>query len=332
MKIAGRDYIWLWRMLVKQSYLVALLLLLIAFALLYTQRPGFFIPGLFNDNLRDYLPLMILAVGQTIVIIGGGIDLSIGSIMALVNVVVVQVLVTGTGPTQILLALALGLLVGMLAGLLNGICVAYFRLQPIIATFATSFIFSGLALRILPKEGTGGKFPDAVRAVITEDWLGISSTLWISLIILGLWFLFRMTRLSRYLYAIGGQEMSAYMTGVPVNRVRVGMYMFAGIMAALAAFALLLSTGGSGSPRYGLELTLPAVVAVVLGGTRLRGGQGGIAGSLLGAVIWYIIGSLIFAFEVPSDFQDFARGLVVMLVLAGPGLIGLIRRRSDEKS
>ena len=141
------------RIALRQSYLFALLLLIIAVVVNYVLQPNFFRPAVLNGNLQTYLPLMLLAAGQTIVIIGGGIDLSIGAIVSLVNVVMVRALGGNASASQVLIAILLGLLAGGLAGLLNGICVAYLRFQPIVTTFATSFIFSGIALWIMASPG-----------------------------------------------------------------------------------------------------------------------------------------------------------------------------------
>ncbi len=313
----------------RQPYLVALLLLLLAAAINYALQPNFFRPAVLRGNLLTYLPLMLLAAGQTIVVIGGGVDLSVGAIVSLTNVVMVQAIAGRQDPAVVLPALALALLAGALAGAVNGFCVAVLRFQPIVTTFATSFVFSGLALRV--QESPGGSVPVDAMALISSSPLGIPSTLWVAAAVLGLWAILRGTRYGPYLYAVGGQPLAAYVTGVPVALVRFSTYVISGIMSAAGAAALVLSTG-TGSPLVGGPLTLSSVVAVVLGGTRLSGGQGSVAGSLIGVLILGLIRSIISAANVPTWYQTLVDGLIVMLALAGPGLVTLLRSRAAART
>jgi ribose transport system permease protein len=312
------------RLALRQSYLFALLLLLIALGVNYLLQPNFFRPAVLNGNLRTYLPLLLLAAGQTIVVIAGGVDLSAGAIVSLANVVMVQMLGAEPSASQITLALLLGLLSGALAGAFNGICVAYLRFQPIVTTFASSFVIGGLALYIMPSPG--GSVPATLMDPYRARPLGLPLLLWVALAVLLLWRGLNATRFGRYLYAVGGQAQAAYTTGVPVAGVRLGSYVLAGLLAACASIALMLSTG-TGDPLSGNPMTLDSVVAVALGGTRLSGGQGGVAGSLMGVVILGLIRSIISFANVPTWWQTLANSLVIVLALAGPGLVGLVRRR-----
>ncbi|HTK11934.1 MAG TPA: ABC transporter permease [Ktedonobacteraceae bacterium] len=312
------------RILVKNSYLLALLLLIIAVLINYLLQPNFFLPGVLNGNLQTYLPLLLLAVGQAIIIVGGGIDLSIGSIVSLTNVIVVHALGNQSSPSQIALAIVLGLLAGLLAGAFNGFCVAYLRFQPIITTFATSFVFLGLAEWVMPSPG--GTVPADLANLYTSNPLGISFMIWVIAIVLILWGILRSTRFGPYLYAVGGRPMSAYQTGVPVSFVRLSSYALGGLMAGMAGLALALTTG-SGDPLIGSPMTLDSITAVVLGGTRLSGGQGGILGSILGVLILGVIRSIISFANVPTWWQTLVNGIIVILALAGPGLVSLIRRQ-----
>ncbi|NTU83433.1 MAG: ABC transporter permease [Chloroflexales bacterium] len=309
----------------RQPYLFALLLLAIAVAMTYALQPNFFRPAALSGNLRTYLPLMLLAAGQTVVVIAGGVDLSVGAIVSLANVVIVSALGGAeAGPGQVAAAVALGLGAGALAGALNGVCVAYLRFQPIITTFATSFIFNGAALWILPSPG--GSAPPAIQSAYASRPLGIPLAVWVALALLLLWALVHQTRYARYLYAVGGNALAAYTTGVPVPLVRLSSYVVSGLLAAGAGLALVLSTG-TADPLIGEPMTLSSIVAVVLGGTRLSGGQGGLLGTILGVYILGFIRTIISFAGVPSWWQTLVDGLIVMLVLAGPGLVALLRGR-----
>lgn len=313
----------------RQPFLFALLLLTVAVAITYALQPNFFRPAALSGNLRTYLPLMLLAAGQTIVVLGGGVDLSVGAIVSLTNVLIVSAMGGAeAGPGQVVAAVALGLAAGALAGALNGACVAYLRFQPIITTFATSFIFNGLALWIMPSPG--GSAPPALQSAYASRPLGVPTAVWVALALVLLWGLVRRTRYARYLYAVGGSELAAYTTGVPVPLVRLSTYVVSGVLAAATGLALVLSTG-TADPLIGDPMTLSSIVAVVLGGTRLRGGHGGVLGTILGVYILGFIRTIISFAGVPSWWQTLVDGLIVMLVLAGPGLAALLRGRRGDR-
>src|ERR687897_713666 len=270
------------RVALRQSYAFALLLLVVTVGINYYLQPNFFQPGILSGKLLLFVPLMLVAVGQTAVVIGGGIDLSLGAIVSMANVIFVSLM--GQEPTlsRILLALATGFLAGILAGALNGFCVAVLRFQPIVTTFATSFIFSGLALYVLPEPG--GAMPAGLVNFFYTNPLGLPMFLWVVVFVLLAWAVLRSTRYGPYLYATGGRDLSAFVSGVPVSSVRFVSYCIAGLMAALAALALALSTG-TGNPIGGTELMLQSIVAVVGGGGRRSGGGGGGGGAIIGVVI-----------------------------------------------
>jgi ribose transport system permease protein len=311
------------RALRRQPYLFALLLLVVAAAINYALQPNFFRPAALSGNLRTYLPLMLLAAGQTIVVLAGGVDLSLGAIVSLTNVVIISTLGGAeAGAGQVAAAIALGLGAGALAGALNGLCVAYLRFQPIITTFATSFLFNGLALWVMPSPG--GSAPGQLQSAYASRPLGIPMAIWVALALLLLWGLLRGTRYGRYLYAVGGNGLAAYTSGVPVSLVRLSSYVIAGLLAGATGLALVLSTG-TADPLIGEPMTLSSIVAVVLGGTRLSGGYGGVLGTIFGVYILGFIRTIISFAGVPSWWQTLADGLIVMLVLAGPGIAALLR-------
>lgn len=311
----------------RNPYLFALGLLVIALAVNFYLQPNLFEQRVLSGNLRIFLPLMILTAGQAIVIIGGGIDLSVGTMVSMVNAILVTWITRESTTAEILTAIAMGASAGMLAGLCNGLCVSYLRLQPIVTTYATSFIYAGVALWVLPRPG--GLMPSELTKLYRSNPAGIPLMIWVAALLILLWVGLRGTRYGRYLFAVGGQAESAYATGVPVSLLRLSTYVIAGLMAAFAALALTLSTG-TGDPRIGDAMTLPSIVAVVLGGTRLSGGQGGIAGSLIGVVILGTIRNIISFADVPTWWQTFVDASIIIVALAGPGLIRLIRRRQKQ--
>jgi len=310
------------RFLNQNPFLFALLLLIIAVAINWYLQPNLFELRSLNRNLRSFLPAIILAMGQTIVIVGGGVDLSVGAIVSLVNAILVTMLTPESTGEQIILAILVAGAAGLIAGLINGLSVAYLRLQPIVTTYATSFLFAGAALLILPRPG--GEIPEWMEDLYRSTPGDIPFVLFVIVILALVWLLIRSTRFSQYLYATGGKAEAAYTTGVPVNRIRMTSYILAGLFAALAALAYTVFTG-SGNPRSGDDMTLLSIVAVVLGGTRLSGGQGGAIGTIFGVIILGIIRNIISFANIDSWWQTLVNALIIIVALAGPGLIRLLR-------
>lgn len=309
----------------RHPYLFALILLIVAALTNFILQPNLLELRVLNGNMRSFMPLIVVTVGQAIVIMGGGIDLSVGAMVSLVTAVLVTQMTLDASAGQIILVTLLACGVGMAAGALNGFGVAWLRLPPIVTTYATSFIFSGLALWILPRPG--GSMPeDFARWYRRATPLNIPLGIWIALVLVLLWYFLRNTKYGNNLFAVGGKAEAAYATAVPVTRVLFSTYVIAGLMSALAALALTLGTS-SGDPRIGDAMTLDSIVAVVLGGTRLSGGQGGVAGSILGVIILGLIRNIISFADVPSWYQTLVDALIIIAALAGPGLIQLIRRR-----
>lgn len=309
----------------RYPYLFTLALLVVVFLINFLLQPNLIEPRVLNGNLRTFLPLMIVVVGQTLVIMGGGIDLSMGAILSLVTAVLVTNLPLDASTPQILGVVALGCGVGMAAGAVNGLGVALLRLPPIVTTYATTFIFSGLALLVLPRPG--GTMPEALaRFYRTAIPFNIPLGVWIAALLILLWVVVRRTRYGNFIFAVGGKADAAYATAVPVTFIRFSTYVGAGLFAALGALALTLGTS-SGDPRIGDSMTLDSIVAVVLGGTRLSGGQGGVAGSIFGVVALGLIRNIISFANVPSWNQTLVDALIILIALAAPGIVQLVRSR-----
>lgn len=309
----------------KRPYLFVLLLLIVTVAVNFIVQPDLFQRGTLNSNMRVFLPSIFLAAGQAVVVLTGGIDISVGSTVSIVNTILVTQLGANASPDKTALWLVLVLVVGMAAGAINGFFTAYLRLQPIITTYATSFLFAGVALYVLPNPG--GAIPAALTTFYRDTTpLGIPLAFFAILLILLAWYLIQRTRYGRYLAAVGGQPEAAYATAVPVNLVIFSTYVISGLMAALAGIALTLLVN-SGNAANGDALTLPSVSAVVIGGTVLRGGIGGVAGPIIGAVILGLFKNIISFANVDLWWQTFVNAAIIVLALAAPGAIDLVRRR-----
>lgn len=310
----------------RNPYLFALLLLIIAFGVNVALQPNLLAPSTLNSNMRVFLPLILVVAGQAIVMLGGGIDISVGAIVSVVNALLATQIGLDGDPGRATTIIFASLLVGMAAGAVNGVFVAYLRLQPIITTFATSFLFAGLALFILPNPGGG--VPSAFTAFYRDTIiLGVPLAIYIIALLLLVWTAIRRTRYGRYLYAVGGKADAAYETGVPVQAMQFSTYVISGLMAAMGGIAMTLLTG-SGNAQVGDPLTLSSITAVVIGGTALSGGVGGIAGPMIGAIILGLIRNIISFANVETWWQTFVNAAIIVLALAMPGIIRLLRGRT----
>ncbi len=309
----------------RNPYLFALGLLVVAVVVNFVLQPDLFDPKTLNNNMRVFLPLILLSAGEAVVILAGGIDISVGAIVSVVNALLATQIGLKGDPGQAVLWMLVALLVGMIAGAINGFFVAYLRLQPIITTYATSFLFAGLALFILPNPGGG--VPSMFTVFYREATpLGLPLAFYLIFLILLAWYVTRQTRFGRYLFAVGGNSEAAYETGVPVSAVQFSTYVISGLMAAFGGIAITLLTG-SGNAGVGDALTLQAITAVVIGGTILSGGKGGVAGAIIGAIILGLIRNIISFANVESWWQTFVNAAIIVLALAMPGILSLIRRK-----
>ncbi len=309
----------------RRTYLFVLLLLGLTIVINFIFQPNLLEGGTLNSNMRVFLPSILLAAGQAVVVLIGGIDISVGSIVSIANTILVTQLGANASPEQTALWIVIVLIVGILAGAFNGFFAAYLRLQPIITTYATSFLYAGIALYILPNPG--GAIPASLSALYRDTTpLGLPLAFYVIAVILVAWYLTQRTRYGRYLYAVGGQAEAAYATAVPVNLVVFSTYVISGLMAALAGIALTLLVS-SGNAANGDALTLPSVSAVVIGGTALRGGIGGVAGPIIGAVILGLFKNIISFANVDLWWQTFVNAAIIVLALALPGLVNLFRRK-----
>lgn len=274
-------------------------------------QPTFFDSYSIASSFATFVPLTLVALAQTVVILTGGIDLSIGASVTLASVVAVVVMQGADQRTAV--GAAVAVITGAACGTVNGIAVALLRLQPIIVTFATASVFAGAALLVLPRPG--GAVPSVLTRGYRADVLGVPVTVLLVLLVVAGWFLMARTRLLRHVYAVGGDARAAYASTVPVTRVRVLAYALCGALGGLAAVALLANSG-SGDPFVGLDLTLGSVAAVVIGGTVLTGGKGSGLGSIMGALVLALIANVIFFAGVPTNVRPLVSGLVIVIAIA----------------
>ncbi len=280
---------------------------------------------LLDNNIRGFLPLILLAIAQAIVLINGSIDLSIGNLMGVVAAFLVTQYTADDSIGRFLQVFVMAIGIGVLAGALNGIFVSLVRIPPFITTYATSFVFSGIAMWILPRPG--GNMPEIVTAFYRKTLpLSLPMGIWIILVIMLLWLVFKNTRFGAHMYAVGGNEKAAFTSGVSVIRHRISVHMIAGFIAAFAALALVLITGSSDS-RIGGTMTLDSIVAVVLGGTPMSGGIGGVVGPIFGVMTLGFVRNIVAFANVDTWVQPLVDALIILVALASPSFIQLILKQ-----
>jgi ribose transport system permease protein len=283
---------------------------------------------LLDNNIRGFIPLIFLAIAQAILLINGSIDLSIGNLMGVVAAFLVTQYSKDDSIARFLQVFFMAIGIGVLAGALNGIFVSLVRIPPFITTYATSFVFSGIAMWILPRPG--GNMPEiATTFYRTTLPLGLPMGIWIISIIMLIWLVFRNTRFGAHMYAVGGNEKAAFTSGVSVIRHRMSVHMIAGFLAAFAALALVLITGSS-DPRIGATMTLDSVVAVVLGGTPMTGGIGGVVGPIFGVMTLGFVRNIVGFANVDTWVQPLVDALIILVALASPSLIRLIFKQARK--
>ncbi|GIV65303.1 MAG: hypothetical protein KatS3mg046_563 [Bellilinea sp.] len=305
--------------------LFAILLLVVALIINFILQPNMFARDTLNSNMRVFLPMILLAAGQAIVILGGGIDISVGGIVSIVNTILATQVGLNGSPEKMWTYVFVSLGAGILAGAINGFFIAFLRLQPIITTYATSFLYVGFALFILPNPGGG--IPAAIANVYRNTTpLGLPLAFYVIAVVLLIWMYVRSTRFGNYLYAVGGNAEAAYETAVPVTWVLFSTYVVSGFMAALAGIAITMLSG-SGNAEIGVPMTLTSITAVVIGGTALSGGVGGVAGPVVGAITLGIIQNIISFSRIDTWWETFVKATIIVVALAAPGIINLLRRK-----
>jgi ribose transport system permease protein len=271
------------------------------------------------------LPLALAAVAQAVVVIGGGIDLSIGSMMALTSVVSATAM-KGQG-NEFGVAAVVGVLgLGLVLGAINGGLVVITRVPDIVVTLAMSFVWAGCALLIAPRPG-GGAAPwlkDVVLGPIGIDWIPKAAIVLV-IVVAVIWIPVARSRLGLAMYAIGSNQLAAFRSGVSVGRTRFLAYVLTGLFSALAGLSLTASTG-IGSPVPG-PYTLLSVAAVVLGGVSLAGGRGGVFGPMVAVVVLQMIRTDMTFLNINTNLAVVAQGVILIGVVMFGSFVQLRRAR-----
>lgn len=290
--------------------LIGLILLFVVIAVLNDR---FISPTNLSNLLRQVSINALISFGMTFVILTGGIDLSVGSLLALSSAMLASMIKSGVNPE---LSIIFAALIGLGLGLLNGIIVAYGKVAPFIATLATMTIYRGATLVYTNGNPISGLSDEHFFIALGRgDLAGIPVPAIIMLAaFIILFFVLRKTPLGRQTYAVGGNEKVSYIAGIKIDRVKIVAYALTGLLCALAG-AILTSRLNSAQPTAGTGYELDAIAAVVLGGTSLAGGKGRITGTLIGALIIGTLNNGLNILNVSSFYQQVVKGIVILLAV-----------------
>lgn len=264
------------------------------------------IGNIFNQNAMYGL----MAIGMSFVLIGGGMDLSIGSTSALAGMVAAMIM---RDQQNVLLGVILALLIGILVGLINGLTIIYLKLPPFIVTLGTMYIARSACLILTEAHPVSG-FPSWVSTIGIGKWHGIpiAAMIWIILAVIMNWVL-KKTKFGQYVYALGGSEKAAWLSGVNIKKIRILTYVINGLFAALAGLIvicrLMIATGDA---NEGYEMI--AIAACVIGGVSMQGGRGSVVGSIFGALIYGLIVNMLQLLGVSGFWQKAVIGLIIIVV------------------
>ncbi len=312
-----------------QGLLIAVAVFALMFALYIANHPaGLTVPVVTTASNKAVL-LALVAMAQTLPVLTGGLDLSVGMVFVMTNCLA-STIVTGN-PWEVALGIVAVLLAGALAGLVNGLIVVYGRLQPIITTLATGAVYYGIALLLRPVPG--GEVDEDLADFMTYTVFDTvpTSLLLLLAVVLVIWLPFRNSVIGRGCYAVGSSEGAAYMSGLSVGRSRLAAYTLSGLLAGIAGLMLTFVTfSGEASAPIGGTYTLNSIAAVVIGGTSLYGGAGGAIGSIFGAFILRTIDDLLFVFDLPPLWQPLFQGVVLLgAVSLGAARVFRIKNRLE---
>lgn len=307
-------------LLKRSQSLLALILMAVVLAL--TTDKFLTVDNGFNV-LRQICANICLSIGMTIIILSGGIDLSVGAVLALSGAVAAGLLRNGivVPGTDVFIEVTLsgaifaGLAVGLALGAFNGLAITAFKLPPFVATLGMLSIARGLTML-----WTGG-FPitrlgEHFDFIGSGRWLGIPMPIWISAVLVGVFVIvMKRTRFGRHVYAVGGNERAATLSGLNVDRIKFLVYALGGALSGVAGL-LVTARLDSATPNAGLGYELDSIAAVVIGGTSLNGGRGTILGTVLGCLIIGVLNNGLVLLEVSPFWQQVIKGAVILIAVA----------------
>jgi ribose transport system permease protein len=315
------------RVVSRHGWTVGVYILLgILFVLYIAAAPIAFTSFDLNSIVMGALPLVFAAMAQAVIVISGGIDLSIGVMVAVINVTAARLMENESFGTALLIAVGL-MLLGVVIGTINGGLIVGTGVPDIVVTLAMSFVWGGVALLILRTPG-GGAPEDFLRlgtGTVVSAWIPAGAVI-IALVLAAVWLPIRWRRPGFAIYAVGSNRERAYLSGVNVNFTRVLSYSVGGFFAAMGGLAATATTG-IGTPYAGNFITLNSVAAVVLGGVSLIGGKGGLVGPVAAAICLTLVPQIMVFQGIDPNYGQVIQGALIVVVVMLGGLFVLRERR-----
>ncbi len=313
------------RKLFSHTEFIILLATIILMLTSYFVNNAFFSQYNMSTLLRQMSFVTIVAFGQTLILILGDIDLSVGAIAGLSAIMAAIFMVWLGIPPQ--LAFILCIILGALCGLFNGFFVTKFKITPFIITLGSSYIFEGIVY-VVTEGRSITNIPESFLFLGQEMVGGILPIPVLFMIIVGvvLYFVLKHTPFGRHLYAIGGNQTAAKLVGINVNRNRRMVYILSGVLSAFAGM-LIMSRLGTAQPTIGSTWVMPSITAVILGGTSMSGGRGGVIGTVIGALMMSVISNAIVILRVSTYMEQVVIGAVVIVAV----LVDAIRTNMSKK-
>jgi ribose transport system permease protein len=305
---------------------VYVLLLLLIIAYIWALAPVAFTSFDLKTIVIGALPLVFAAMAQAVIVISGGIDLSIGVMVAVINVLAASLMENQSFATSLLIAVGL-MLVGVLIGAINGGLVVLTGVPDIVVTLAMSFVWGGVALLIMRTPGGGSplEYQALGTGVFFIEWIPAGAVI-IALVLALVWMPLRWRRPGFAIYAVGSNRDRAYLSGVNVATTRVLAYAVGGFFAAMGGLAATATTG-IGTPYAGTFITLNTVAAIVLGGVSLAGGKGGLVGPAAAAFCLTLVPSIMVFQGIDPNYGQVIQGALIVIVVMLGGLLLLRERR-----
>ncbi|MEA4853964.1 MAG: ABC transporter permease [Christensenella sp.] len=321
---------------VHRPEFATLIIFIAMIAIVAILQGNFFDPSSLRNSVISWTPLILLSLGQAIVIIAGGLDLSAGPAMAFMMCVMASIM-KKDDPASGGTALLVGIVVMLVVGLVNGLSVGYLKLPPLIATFATSYIWLGASLFIMPTPGgecanwmrifysfdsvTG--MPEALKAFGSAIPTGV--LLIIAAVII--WYCVSRTKTGRYIYAVGSDRTTAFQSGINTAKVQTMAYMLNSLFIFFCAL-FMVAQNQAGSARIGDPLTLQCVAAAVVGGIALTGGRGNVFMAIVGAIIMSLVSKLIYVANIESAYQSLVSGIIIIAAIASSTIYTTINEKA----
>ena len=273
-------------------------------------QPNLFKPAVFRMNMLTFSPLILVAAGQAIIMIGGNLDLSVGYGVSLINVILAKGMTTEFGHNAMIMIVALAAAITMAVA--NGVLVGYLNVPSFIGTFASSFVWYGVAIMVCPVPG--GRIPRPFTQFFKAH-IGPFNVIFLIIIIAILaWYIIRKYRIGRYIYATGSNKEAAYINGINVKGITLVAFSIGWIFVYLGTLALSAQTI-SGDARIGEPFALNSIAAAVIGGVSISGGRGSPFGAAMSAVSLSIILNIIYFAGIPTSWQVLVRGIIIILAL-----------------